>query len=126
MGQKLLFPASVFNYFSPFYRIVGTNVTAPEYQILNASTALARANFVYHALNSRVGGVAVNLTTFEELAPYPDQLTDAISNTFLRGQMPAAMKASILTAINGVTDNRTRARNALYLAGVSSQYQVER
>ena len=29
MGQKLLFPASVFNYYSPFYRIVGTNVTAP-------------------------------------------------------------------------------------------------
>ena len=64
--------------------------------------------------------------TFEELAPYPDQLVDAISNTFLRGQMPAAMKTSILAAINGVTDNRTRARNALYLAGVSSQYQVER
>ena len=126
MGQKLLFPGSVFNYFSPFYRIVGTPVTAPEYQILNASTALARANFVYHALNGRLGGVSINLTTFEELAAYPDQLVDAISNTFLRGQMPAAMKTSILAAINGVTDNRIRARNALYLAGVSSQYQVER
>ena len=126
MGQKLLFPASVFNFYSPFYRITGTAVIAPEYQNLNASTALARANFVYHALNNRVGGAALNLTTFEELAAYPDQLLDAISNTFLRGQMPAAMKTSILAAINGVTDNRTRARNALYLAGVSSQYQVER
>jgi hypothetical protein len=40
--------------------------------------------------------------------------------------MPAEMKASILKAISGLTDPRQKAEDALYLAGVSSQFQVER
>jgi hypothetical protein len=42
--------------------------------------------------------------------------------------MPAAMRASIVTAINAVaaTDPLTRAKTAFYLVVTSPQYQVER
>ena len=36
MGQKVLYPPSVFSYFSPFYKLPGTSLLAPEYQILTS------------------------------------------------------------------------------------------
>jgi uncharacterized protein (DUF1800 family) len=129
MGQNVYFAPSVFNYFSPFYRIPGTMppVTAPEFQILNPTTATARANFAWRAVRNAVSStVRVDLTNFESLASDPPKLVDAVSNTLLRGQMPAEMRTSILTALQSTTDRRTRASIALYLAAVSAQYQVQR
>lgn len=127
MGQNLFFAPSVFNYFSPSYRIPGLGVTAPEFQILNPTTAMARANFIWRAVrNSLTSTITVDLSNLEGLAGDPNTLLDSVSNILHRGQMPAAMRASIATALEATTDRRTRARIALYLAAVSSQYQVQR
>lgn len=127
MGQNLFFAPSVFNYFSPSYRIPGLGVTAPEFQILNPTTAMARANFVWRAVrNSASDTFTVDLSNLEGLASDPNALLDAVSNVLHRGQMPAGMRTSIGKALEATTDRRTRARIALYLAAVSSQYQVQR
>ncbi|MFN0171457.1 MAG: DUF1800 family protein [Bryobacteraceae bacterium] len=125
MGQKLFFPPSVFNYFSPAYRVQG--ITAPEFQILNPSTALARINFVHRAVNNYLGStVQVQTKHFEGLGGSPDLLLEAIGNAFLRGQMKDDMKTSILKAIGTTTDPRMKARIALYLTATQSRFQVER
>lgn len=125
MGQNLFNSPSVFNYFSPFYRVNGA--PAPEFQILNPSTALARINFVYAAVRNGISStVRVDLSNLEALAGDPPVLVDAVSNALLRGQMTPESRTAILTAVNAATDARTRVRNALYLAATSNLYQVER
>ena len=127
MGQRLLYPPSVFSYFSPSYRIPGLGVVAPEFQVLNPSTALARANFVHRLVRNGISSsIQVSLANLEGMANDPPALVDAVGRLTLRGQMPAEMRASILKALEATTDKRTRARNALYLAATSSLYQVQR
>ncbi|MFN7932314.1 MAG: DUF1800 family protein [Bryobacteraceae bacterium] len=124
MGQNLWNAPSVFNYFSPFYRANG--VVAPEYQINTPSVALNRVNFIYRASRNGLGStVAIDLAELERLAADPPALLEALNQALMHGAMSAAMKTSILTALNATTDVRTRARNAAYLVGSSSQYQVE-
>lgn len=53
MGQDLWFAPSVFNYFSPFFRVNG--VVAPEFQINTPSVALNRVNFIYRASRDGLG-----------------------------------------------------------------------
>lgn len=127
LGQKLWFAPSVFNYFSPSYRIRGTNVVSPEFQITTPSAALNRANFVYKVARGSAGSaVQIDMSVFERLARDPRQLVEALSAALLEGGMSQAMKDSIITAVSATNDMRTRARNAVYLVGVSSQFQVER
>jgi len=124
MGQNLWFAPSVFNYFSPFFRANG--VVAPEFQINTPSVALNRVNFIYRASRNSLGStVAVDLAQLEQLASDPAALVEALNQALLHGAMTPAMRTSVLTAIIATTDVRTRARNAAYLVGSSSQYQVE-
>jgi uncharacterized protein (DUF1800 family) len=45
LGQRLFYPASVFNYYPPTYVLPETAVLAPEFAIQNSSTAINRYNF---------------------------------------------------------------------------------
>jgi uncharacterized protein (DUF1800 family) len=127
MGQKLFFPNSVFNYFSPFYRIPGANVPAPEFQILNPTTSLARINFVNKVVTNSLGSsVRIPIEHFEALAGDVNMLADAVSKSLLRGEMQPDMRASILKALAATGDKRLRARSAIYLAASSSRFQVRR
>jgi uncharacterized protein (DUF1800 family)/uncharacterized protein YjdB len=124
MGQNLWFAPSVFNYFSPFFRVNG--IVSPEFQITTPSVSLNRVNFVYRATrNSLSSSVQIDAAHFERLAENPAVLIEALNQALLAGSMSAEMRASILTALTATNDLRTRARNGLYLAGSASQYQVE-
>jgi hypothetical protein len=124
MGQNLWFAPSVFNYFSPFFRVNG--IVSPEFQITTPSVSLNRVNFVYRATrNSLSSSVQIDAAHFERLAENPAVLIEALNQALLAGSLSAEMRASILTALTATNDLRTRARNGLYLAGSASQYQVE-
>ena len=125
MGQKLFFPASVFNYFSPLYRLPGSGVPAPEFQILNPTTALARINFVYNASRNQVAGVDIPVEHFEALAGTPAVLVDALSRALMRGTMKADMKAEITKGISVTTDLKSRVRSGIYLTATQSRFQVQ-
>ncbi|MBV6434389.1 MAG: hypothetical protein IANPNBLG_04641 [Bryobacteraceae bacterium] len=124
MGEDLWFAPSVFNYFSPFYRVNGQ--VAPEFQISTPSVALNRVNFIYRASRNGLGAsVQIDLAELERLAFDPPSLVEALNQALMHGSMSAAMKSSILTALSATSDTRVRARNAAYLAGSASQFQVE-
>lgn len=127
MSQDVLAAPSVFNYFSPFYRVNG--VPAPEFQILNAATSLARINFAYRVANNQLSSnVHVDLSNWYDLASDPanlNPLMDAINQALYRGQMSAAEKTAILAATTGLTSSSTIVKNALYVAAAAPQYQVE-
>ncbi len=126
MGQDLLFPPSVFNFYSPFFRIPDTGVIAPEFQLHTSSNAINRANFVYKVVRNWIGGeVAVDFSRFESLAAQPEQLLDEIDWTLFQGRMSEKLRQTIIGAIL-VTDNtETRVQNAIFIAATSSEYQVQ-
>ena len=125
MGQTLFYPGSVFNYYSPLYRLQ-SGLQAPEFQLLSSSTALVRANVVEDLVTRNLDGdIHYDLTPFTALASSPSDLVDAVDNAFLYGRLPAALKSDIATAIQASSSATDRARNAIYLVATSSLYQVE-
>jgi uncharacterized protein (DUF1800 family) len=128
MGQTPLSPASVFSYFSPFYVVPGpTSPTiAPEFQALNASTALGRANFAYRAVTNGIsGGININMANLIDLANNPPDLVEAINQALFRGQMDANVRAILVTASSASGNPASRVHSTLYAAAASPQYQVQ-
>ncbi|MCC6362038.1 MAG: DUF1800 domain-containing protein [Bryobacterales bacterium] len=124
MGQRLFYAPSVFNYFSPGYRIPGTPFVAPEFQITTPSVAMVRANFAYNLTRGALGSaIQLDLTEFERLAE-TGVLLEVLNRALLDGTMSAQVRQTIQTAMDAATDLRTKSRNALFLVGSSSQHQV--
>ena len=130
MSQDLFNPASVFNYYSPQFH-VGPNL-GPEFQIQSPWVAVYRVNFMdglfgaYSGTQATYGpGTTVDLSPWMSLAGNPAALVDALDSTFTHGQMPAVMKADIVSAVAGNSDgNLRRVQVGIYLIVTSSFYQV--
>jgi uncharacterized protein (DUF1800 family) len=136
LGQNLFTPASVFNYYSPGYRIPsqftpGSSLRGPEFQLQSPSSAVARFNVVNSMIYGNLGaGTVIDLTPFSNLGGNSQALVDAVSQVFMYGLMPGAMQTELMNAISAVTGttaaaNLARAQAALYLAVSSSYYNVE-
>jgi uncharacterized protein (DUF1800 family) len=131
MGQKVLFPGTVFSYFSPFFHIPGLAppTLAPEFQAMNAETEFGRVNFAWRAATNEVSGnIRVNFANWQDLASDsklgPAQLTAAISQALYRGEMTTDEQAAVQGAAAISTDPLTRVRDAVYVAAAAPQYQV--
>ncbi|MDK2122728.1 DUF1800 domain-containing protein [Parachitinimonas caeni] len=137
MGQNVLNSPTVFNFYPPDY-VLPNGQLGPEYAILNTSTALARANFVYNMVygggakpdTSVTGavGTTLDLTSLSTLAGDPAALVDRLSILLLHGTMSTDMRNQLITAVNGVaaSDAIGRTRLAVYLVSTSTQFQVRR
>jgi hypothetical protein len=136
MGMDTYKPPNVFSYYPAEFLVPGTvDLLGPEFGVLNASTALRRANFVNTMVFSRINtgtdaprGTSLNLAPYEALAGNPSSMVDELSRVLMNGSMSAAMKAEVVQAVNAVpaTNARLRAQQAVYLVCTSSQYQVQR
>jgi uncharacterized protein (DUF1800 family) len=139
MGQNLFYSPSVFNYYSPTQPLPGSAaLVAPEFGIHNASTAMARANFVNAVVFSNgiapdpsvpgATGTSVNLSELQALSNDPAALVDHLDLVMMRSAMPAAMRTSIVNAVTAApaSDPVLRARTAAYLVATASQFQVGR
>jgi uncharacterized protein (TIGR03437 family) len=128
MGQTPLAPPTVFSFFSPAYVIPNLTPTtlAPEFQTLNASTAVARANFAWAAVsNALSSGISINLANLQDLANNPANLVEAINQALFRGEMDDGVRSILTTAASASTSLSARVRSALYAAAASPQYQVQ-
>jgi uncharacterized protein (DUF1800 family) len=129
MGQTPLAPGSVFSYFSPFYRVPSftPSPVAPEFQAMNASTALARANFAYRvATNGVSSNIRVDLTNLQDLANNPANLVEALNQALFRGEMDSSMRGLLTTAASTPASLASRVRSALYAAAAAPQRAVQR
>jgi len=125
LGQRVFYPASVFNDYSPLYRTT-TGLLAPEFELLSSGTALMRANVVRNLVEKGLNGDAqFDLAPFVALAGSPGDLVDAVDDAFLYGRLPATLKPEIVTAISTTHDYNLRVRHAIYLVASSALYQVE-
>ena len=125
MGQTLFYAPSVFNYYSPLYRLPN-GLQGPEFQLMNSATALVRINGVQNLVTRGLDGdVSFNLGPLQALASSPATLVDAVDAAFLFGRLPTGLKADIITAISATNDRSERVRTAIYLVTTSSLYQVQ-
>jgi len=137
MGQFPLGAPSVFNFYSPDYEppgvIQNARLVGPEFQILNAVTAIAFPNAVYTLIYSGTGNMRLDLSAQETLAATPGALIDNLDLLLTRGTLSAENRTKILTAVNGITAamvpsgstlNRERARLAYYLVALSPEFAV--
>jgi uncharacterized protein (TIGR03437 family) len=129
MGQTALAPPTVFSYFSPLYRLPGTDPqpAAPEFQMLNDATAMARVNFAYRAVTNGISnGITLDLANLQDLANTPADLVEAINQALFRGEMDAGMRDVLVKAAAASSTMAARVRSVLYAAAASPQFQVQR
>lgn len=123
MGESILNAPTVFGHYSPLYKMPGNNqLFAPEMQIYTPTEAVNRANFIYWMMHEG----PVDLTPFTSIAANSTQLIDAVDTRLLEGRMTPEMRASITTALQASTDNRSRALTVLYLVATSGDFIIQR
>jgi hypothetical protein len=124
MAQRIFYAPSVFNYFSPGYR-VGT-LSGPEFQIFTTATSLIRINFVSTLLRGGFGSdVTLDLTPYLGDLPNTGAMVDRVNMNLMGGLMSQAMRDSILAAVAKAPTNSEKVLTAIYLTATASQYQVE-
>jgi uncharacterized protein (DUF1800 family) len=125
LGQRVFYPNSVFNDYSPLYR-TSTGLLAPEFELLSSGTTLMRANVVRNLVEKGLNGDAqFDLAPLVALAGSPADLVDAVDHAFLYGRLPAALRPEVVSAVSATHDYNLRVRNAIYLVASSALYQVE-
>jgi uncharacterized protein (DUF1800 family) len=140
MAQDLFDPPSVFNYYSPGYRVAGvttggvpvTNLNGPEFQIFSPANAVWRANMVQGIFGSYSNpvlsygpGSSFDVTPFVSLAGNPTTLVNALDLTLTHGAMPATMKNVIVSAVSANSGGAlSRVETACYLILTSNYYNV--
>jgi uncharacterized protein (DUF1800 family) len=138
LGQDSFKPPSVFNYYSPNHRVPGTTVLAPEFEILDATTATKRSNLLYslvfEGLTPNTGdfvrGTSLDYSEFTSAAladPSGGLLVDLLNVRMMHGAMLQAQKDSIMRAVQAVPNSPLlRVQTAVYLIATSSQFQIQR
>lgn len=136
MGQEILFPPSVFNYFPINYEVpnatlAGSNgvpLIGPEFGLMTTTLAFSRANFINDMVYGSLQNTAIDFSPYVNLAgSSPDAMIEKLNQRFLHGQMPDNMRAVIKNAVLAYSSTSTtsRAKSAIYLVLTSSQYQVQ-
>ena len=142
MGQNVFSAPSVFNFYQPDFRVIvdGQPLFAPPAQLLTTATIIQRLNllndFLFGTIQS--GGdpnpsgsetttVVFNFAPWDQLAPNPAQLVDALNEALMHNAMSPNMRQMAIDAVTSVqNNNRLRVQTAIYIIASSMQYQVQR
>jgi uncharacterized protein (DUF1800 family) len=131
--QLVLTPNTVFNFYNLLTPLPSnTELFGPEFGIYPPALAIQRANFIYGILSdsySSVFPMATVMPTYQALAADPGALVDAVNQNLMFGRMSPELRDLVIAATAAITDTsesgrRERARGALYLAAISSEYSV--
>jgi uncharacterized protein (DUF1800 family) len=144
LSQTPLRAPTVFNFFEPSYvqpgKLAEGGLFAPEFQILNDTTALTIPNFLRTYLyNNRGAATDTDNQTvgfsfdpaLVALASNPAALVERVNLTFVGGTLPTATAARITTAITAMptasdADRLERLRSAIYLTIVAPQGAIQK
>jgi len=141
IGQDVLRPISVFNYYPMDYIVAGTTLPGPEFGIFTTGTSIGRLNVIntmafgsLTVATTRPNGTRLDYRGLQAIAtedPTSNKLMDHLNAKMMHGRMSTQMREQIRTAVNAVTATSaanflTRAQTAVYLIATSSQWQIQR
>ena len=123
----------MFNFYEPDFVQTGllasAGLYAPEFQILNATTAMSTPNYLYNFMfNATYQGVSVTFTDLLPLAPTPVSLVDRLNLLFAGNALPPTTHARIVSAVNALPTSATatdRVRTAVYLITTTAEGAVQ-
>lgn len=136
-AQRPLSSPTVFNFFLPDHEPAGpiadAGLVGPEFQIINAVTAISSAN----ALESQIRNVMnsdpdsaleVRLDLTDEIAIAADvnALIDRLDLLLMFGDMTAAMRQILIQAVSQLDDPEARAQMAIRLISISPEYCAQK
>jgi uncharacterized protein (DUF1800 family) len=142
LGQSPLRSPSVFNFFRPGFipansQAAERDLLAPEFQLVNETTAASYVNFMERTIDGRGGWMFdVKATYTDEVAIADD--TDALLNRLdlllTAGQLSADTRTAITDALNAQTvtatssqeDKLAQVHRAVLLVMISNDYLVQR
>lgn len=137
-GQTPLRAQTVFNFYTPDYAapgdIASAGLTSPEFEITTETTVISTANFIrtliYNGQGTGTEKVNLDYSAYTSLASLnPSGLIDQLNVLLMSGQLDAASKAEILTAVSAVSASdggANRVRTAVYLLTTSPQFSTQR
>ena len=137
-AQAVLRSRSVFNFFRPDYApqgdIVAAGIVAPEFQILDHTSAITTINQFYRAMFERLADdpgapqneILIDIAPFATMAQDVPALLDWLDLHLLYGAMSEDMRTILTTHLNGVSDARQRALDAIYLTASSPEFFVQK
>jgi hypothetical protein len=126
MAQSVLSSPSVFNWFSPLYRLpTNPALFGPEFQIYSPTDCTLRGNMMFTMLNNPAGDVSFDLSPFQPFGSDMNNLVEVVNRTFLYGRMPQGMKTAIAQAAAPGYDAKTRIETVIYFTILSGQYAVQ-
>lgn len=142
LGQSPLRSPSVFNFFRPGFipansQAAERSLLAPEFQLVNETTAAAYVNFMERTIDGRGFWVRdVKATYLDELEIVDDTnaLIDRLDLLLTAGQLSDTTKTTIADALNAQTvtatsseeDKLAQVHRAVLLVMVSNDYLVQR
>lgn len=125
MGESPLFPNTVFSYYAALFKIPGSTLAGPEFQIYSPTESVLRNNFFWNLLTNPGGDFTLDISPYVAVAGNVQALIDKVDQTLLYGRMPMAMRQSLANAIVAQPDNNSRAQAALLLTLVSGHYATQ-
>lgn len=142
LGQSPLRSPSVFNFFRPGFipansQAAERDLLAPEFQLVNETTAAAYVNFMERTIDGRGGwmfDVKATYTDELEIVTDTDALIDRLDLLLSGGQLSQDTKTTIADALNAQTvtdtssdeDKLAQVHRAVLLVMVSNDYLVQR
>jgi uncharacterized protein (DUF1800 family) len=141
LAQNPLSAPSVFNFFRPGFVPAGTaiasnNLVAPEFQLVNEVSTAGYVNFMTSVIQSGLANGDVKAAYARELAVAADgaALVNRVSLLLTAGQISAANRATIQTAVDAIRLNGTnddaiklqRVLTCILLVMASPEYLVQK
>ena len=151
MAEAPYWAPTVFNFFTPAYSrpgaLLAASLASPEFEITNENTAVLMSNQVeasaYQYIDSSGAqhagaddyttatdptSVMLHTAAWESFASDPGTLVDNLGLVFMEGQMPPAMRASIVGYIGLIpaSSPAQRVAEAAYLVTMSPQFSIQR
>lgn len=136
--QHPLSAPSVFNFFlpthSPAGEIADAGLVAPEFQITTSNSIVGISNIIDFVIladyvsDSPAGfePVSLDYREYEVLAPNVDALLDRLDIVLTAGTLDPATRSAVKNVITDLDDMNIRARVAIYMLLLSSDYAVRR
>ena len=138
LGEPVFSPPTVFSFFSPDYALPDDpGLEGPAFGVYNASMAFVLSGVMATALSPTgvapdttvpgAFGTKIDLSSWQALAGKPAALTSEINRVFFAKRMSVALQQAVTSAAAAEPASKpeARARAALFLAVMSSEYLVE-
>jgi len=126
LGQRLYGPPSVFSFYSPDHQLRDGQY-APEAQLLNSATGIAKLGFIYNTVHDLSSGIVMNWPA----SPFwncssPEDFLERTNHLLYHGRMPAEVRMVLTDYLNkntGVPLN-SLLPDLIFLAVSNTAYQT--